>query len=116
MGFRSKLILLALLTNLLRNAWKYTSKMAKASIEFGSCHQNNKQVWYVRDNGASFDMNQTEHLFKTFGRLHSSDEFVGTGIGLTTVQRIIQRHDGEIWAEAEKGQGATFYFHLGQTI
>ncbi len=104
------------LTNLLGNAWKYTGKTAAAKIEFGAQTQATKQLWYIRDNGAGFDMGNADQLFKTFGRLHSKIDFVGTGIGLSTVQRIIHRHGGEIWADSKEGQGATFYFHFGQEL
>lgn len=102
------------LTNLLGNAWKYSSKTDRAIIEFGDRVQAGKQLWYIRDNGVGFDMKNLDRLFKAFGRLHSNKDFSGTGIGLSTVQRIIHRHGGEIWAEAVEGQGATFYFHFGQ--
>lgn len=102
------------MTNLLDNAWKYTSKVETAKIEFGTQLYSGAQVWYIRDNGVGFDMNNVNQLFKTFSRLHSKEDFLGTGIGLSTVHRIIYRHGGKIWAEGKEGQGATFYFHLGQ--
>jgi signal transduction histidine kinase len=102
------------LTNLLGNAWKYSSKQAAARIEFGDITKGMEPVFYIRDNGAGFDMAQAGKLFAPFQRLHRDSEFEGTGIGLATVQRIITRHGGRIWAEAEPEAGATFFFTLGQ--
>ena len=102
------------LDNLLRNAWKFSSGHSCTDITFGrTAGENNTVVYFVRDKGAGFDMEYYEKLFGPFQRLHSPSEFAGTGIGLTTVQRIIQRHGGEVWAEAAPGMGATFYFTLG---
>jgi light-regulated signal transduction histidine kinase (bacteriophytochrome) len=98
------------LENLLGNAWKFTSKKPGARIEFGGVEH--PPTYFVRDNGAGFDMATADKLFGAFQRLHSASEFPGTGIGLATVARIIHRHDGRIWAEAAVGQGATFYFTL----
>ncbi len=98
--------------NLLRNAWKYTSRHKKARIEFGWLDPNGQIVYFVRDDGAGFDPNQIERLFQPFQRLHTTGEFPGTGIGLATVQRIFARHNGKIWAEGSIEQGATFYFTL----
>jgi light-regulated signal transduction histidine kinase (bacteriophytochrome) len=102
----------AVFENLLGNAWKFTGKREAARIEFGSLRDGARITYYVRDNGAGFDMAYASKLFGAFQRLHSAGEFVGTGIGLATVQRIIHRHGGRIWADAQPGQGAVFYFTL----
>lgn len=106
-------LLLVALANLLGNAWKYTAKSSRPVIEFGLLHRGGQRTVFVRDNGAGFPMDQAGRLFAPFQRLHETDEFDGTGVGLATVQRIIHRHGGEIWAEGAVGQGATFYFTLG---
>ena len=103
------------LENLLNNAWKFTSKVPAARIEFGLSHSNGVSTYYVRDNGAGFDPRYTDRLFGAFQRLHSVTEFPGTGVGLATVQRIIRRHGGKIWAEGSLGKGAAFYFTLAPT-
>jgi two-component system sensor histidine kinase/response regulator len=100
------------LTNLLDNAWKFTRHTPNARIEIGCEWQSGHRVFYVHDNGAGFDMLYRDQLFQPFQRLHPQDEFEGNGVGLATVQRIIQRHGGEIWAIGEVGGGATFYFTL----
>lgn len=99
------------LENLLGNSWKFTRQNPNPCIEFGM-EDANGRVYYVRDNGAGFDMAYADRLFGAFQRLHGAAEFEGTGIGLATVQRVIHRHGGEIWADAEVGRGATFYFTL----
>lgn len=100
------------LENLLGNAVKYTSRHARPRIEFG-IQEGAEPVYFVRDNGAGFDMEYGEKLFSPFGRLHGEDEFPGSGIGLSIVERIIRRHGGRVWAEGRKDIGATFYFTLG---
>ena len=98
------------LENLLGNAWKFTGKSAAARIEFGQTHD--RRAYFVRDNGAGFDMAHASQLFGVFERLHTEAEFEGTGIGLATVKRIVTRHAGQVWAESSAGEGATFYFTL----
>jgi signal transduction histidine kinase len=105
-------LLRAVLENLLGNAWKFTGKRERAQIAFGWELMGSVQVYYVRDNGAGFDMAYAEKLFAPFQRLHTSVEFVGTGVGLATVQRIVNRHGGRIWADGVVGEGATFRFTL----
>ena len=105
-------LLKMVMINLLDNAWKYSSRKSIAEIEFGARHTDFGTEYYVRDNGTGFDMKDADKLFRVFTRLHGSSEFNGTGIGLATVQRIISRHGGRIWAEAETGIGATFFFTL----
>jgi light-regulated signal transduction histidine kinase (bacteriophytochrome) len=100
------------LENLLSNAWKFTSKIPEAHIEFGQAQSNGISAYYVRDDGAGFDPRYAGRLFGAFQRLHTASEFPGTGIGLATVMRIVRRHGGHLWAESQIGQGATFYFTL----
>lgn len=100
------------ISNLIRNAWKYTCGVEHPKIEVGKMHEDNRKVFYVRDNGVGFDMRYADKLFIPFQRLHSQGEFRGTGIGLPIVQRVIRRHGGQIWAESEVGKGTTFYFTL----
>lgn len=101
-----------ILTNLIGNAWKYTGKRQDAIIDIGIEVIENTTVYYIRDNGAGFDMSRAQNLFQPFQRLHSQNQFAGTGIGLAIVHNIIQRHGGRIWAESEVGKGSTFYFTL----
>ncbi len=105
-------LLRAALENLIGNAWKFSSKTDQPRIEIGSLSDDGRAVFYVRDNGAGFDMAYANKLFGAFQRLHSGNEYQGTGIGLATVQRIVHRHGGRIWADAKPGKGAAFYFTL----
>ncbi len=99
--------------NLLVNAWKYSARQPVAHIEFGALQiKNGKPAYFVKDDGIGFDMSDAEKIFEPFQRLHDLTEFSGTGIGLATVKRIIQRHGGRVWAEGKVGKGATFYFTL----
>lgn len=100
------------LDNLLRNAWKFTRKKEGAQIEFGSIEQENEKIYFVKDNGAGFEMKYADKLFNIFQRLHKEEDFEGTGIGLVTVKRILDHHGGKVWAEGEAGKGATFFFTL----
>jgi len=109
-----KSLMRSVLQNLMGNAWKYTSKHPSARIEFGARQENDKTVYFIKDDGAGFKMQYANKLFGVFQRLHGVNEFPGSGVGLATVQRIIHRHGGEVWAEAEVERGATFYFTLGQ--
>ncbi len=104
------------LQNLLKNAWKFTSKVSPANIEFGEVDIDNRRTFYIKDNGVGFDNRNKDKLFKEFSRLHNKTEFSGTGIGLAIVYRIITRHGGEIWADSREKQGATFYFRLPEDI
>ena len=101
------------LENLLHNAFKFTGKCDLAVIQVDVMEQNGEQVYFVRDNGAGFDMANAEKIFAPGQRLHGGHEYPGTGIGLSIVQRIITRHGGRIWTESHVGQGTTFYFTLG---
>jgi PAS domain S-box-containing protein len=105
-------MLTAALENLLGNAWKFTIKEEKPIIRLGTRKIKGERTFYVSDNGVGFDPDKADKLFQPFQRLHKEEEFIGSGIGLATVQRIIRRHGGSIWAEGEVGQGATFYFTL----
>jgi two-component system, sensor histidine kinase and response regulator len=98
--------------NLISNAIKYTSKISNPTIEIGSTHDETETIYYIKDNGAGFDMEYYDKLFGVFKRLHSTRQFEGNGVGLAIVQRIIQRHQGRVWAESEINKGATFYFAL----
>ena len=107
-------LLNVVLDNLLGNAWKYTGTTDNAWIAFDVTEHDGERVYRVRDNGVGFDMKYAENLFGSFQRLHGSGEFEGNGIGLATVARIVRRHGGRVWAEAEQDKGATFYFTLGK--
>jgi signal transduction histidine kinase len=102
------------LENLLRNAWKFTKKQPSAQIEFGVLEQKGKPVFFIRDNGAGFNQEEADKLFQPFSRLHSEQDFEGTGIGLAIVSRVIERHQGRVWAESKPGEGATFYFTIAE--
>ena len=108
----SRELLYAALKNLLENAWKFTSKKETAKIQFATTTLNGETVYFVRDNGVGFDMEYVDKLFGTFQRLHPKETYPGTGIGLATVKRVIERHKGRVWAESEVGKSATFYFTL----
>ena len=103
-------LLRVVLDNLIGNAWKFTSLTTKPRIEFGCRRDEQEPVFFVRDNGVGFDDQHAERIFGAFQRLHSSEQFPGNGIGLSTVQRAIHRHGGRIWATASVGCGATFHF------
>ena len=105
-------LLRVVMDNLLANAWKFTSKTESPRIEVGRVEVEGKPAFFVRDNGAGFDSEHADKLFRPFQRLHSESEFEGTGIGLATVQRIVNRHGGRVWAEGKPGRGATFFFAL----
>jgi light-regulated signal transduction histidine kinase (bacteriophytochrome) len=105
-------LLRVVLDNLLRNGWKYTGRQAQPRIEFTTVDENGGRVFVIKDNGAGFDMKYADKLFGVFQRLHSAAEFEGTGVGLATVRRIVNRHGGRIWAEGAVDKGASFYFTL----
>jgi PAS domain S-box-containing protein len=105
-------LLYMVMQNLLANAWKFTRKRSPAKIEFGVARKLGKKVYFIRDNGEGFDMAYVDKLFKPFERLHTENEYVGSGIGLVIVKRVIERHGGTVWAEGEVDKGATFYFTI----
>lgn len=109
-------LLRAALLNLMENAWKFTRKHAHARIEFGVVEAGKSRTYFLRDDGAGFEMSQAPRLFNAFQRLHKDSDFEGTGVGLATVDRIIRRHGGRIWAEGEIERGAVFYFTLSQEV
>jgi light-regulated signal transduction histidine kinase (bacteriophytochrome) len=102
--------------NLLSNAFKYTRQKNPAVVEVGWSNGTEGAAYFVKDNGAGFDMEYAGKLFGVFQRLHRAEEFEGTGVGLAIVQRIVHRHGGKIWAKAEPGKGAAFHFTLGSTV
>jgi PAS domain S-box-containing protein len=104
------------LENLIWNAWKFTSRQPAPRIEFGAVDKSGATVYFVRDNGAGFDMAYADKLFGAFQRLHTAEEFPGTGIGLPTVQRVVRRHGGKVWAEGAVDHGAVFYFTLAPPV
>jgi light-regulated signal transduction histidine kinase (bacteriophytochrome) len=110
--FADKDLLNILMDNLINNALKYSSKSPSPMIEVGCTKINKEDVFYVKDNGIGFEQEFAERMFQTFSRLHSSEEYEGLGVGLATVQRIVHRHGGRIWAEGEVEKGATFYFTM----
>jgi len=105
-------LLALVLENLLGNAWKYTSKVEAAEIHFTVSGSGADSIYSIHDNGVGFDMRFVHKIFKAFQRLHKSDEYEGTGIGLTSVKRMIERHEGRIWIESKIGQGTEVYFTL----
>jgi signal transduction histidine kinase len=107
-------LLHAVLENLLSNAFKFTGKIADATIAVGTALEQGRPAFFVRDNGAGFDATKSARMFTPFQRLHASSEFEGTGIGLSTVKRIVERHGGAIWAESQPGKGAAFFFTMGE--
>ena len=111
-AYGDRALLQSVLQNLLENAWKFTGKHQTAKIEFGLTDRDGSKAYFVRDDGAGFDMKYADKLFGTFQRLHGADEFPGTGVGLAIIQRIIHHHGGQVWAEGEIEKGATFYFTL----
>ncbi len=113
-AYGDRVLLQSVLQNLLDNAWKFTGKHERARIEFGVTEQKGKKAYFVRDDGAGFDMKYVDKLFGTFQRLHRVDEFPGNGIGLAIIQRIVHHHGGQVWAEGEVEKGATFYFTLNE--
>jgi light-regulated signal transduction histidine kinase (bacteriophytochrome) len=112
-AFGDARLLAIVLDNLIGNAWKYSSKTKAARIEVGAIGEGHEAHFFVRDNGAGFDMTYVHKLFGVFERLHSAEEYEGTGIGLATVRRIVERHGGRVWAHGEVDRGASFFFTLG---
>lgn len=108
------LLLRSMLENLISNAWKFTTKNKVAKIEIGATRENQKIIYYIKDNGAGFSMEHSNKLFKIFERFHSETDFPGTGIGLASVHKVIKRHGGRIWAKSEINNGTTFFFTLNE--
>jgi signal transduction histidine kinase/FixJ family two-component response regulator len=117
-AFGDRILLQVMLENLLSNAWKYSSKKSQAIIKFRCCpsKEENFSTFYVKDNGAGFDLSSADRLFEPFQRMHSETQFPGNGVGLASVQRIVNKHGGQIWVEAIPEQGATFYFSLPTSL
>lgn len=115
-AYADKRFMRVVLENLINNAWKYSAHTPDPVIRFGTTFVNNEQTYYISDNGAGFDMTYASKLFAPFQRLHSARDFEGNGVGLATVQRVIHRHGGEVWAEAKVNEGATFYFTLPRPL
>ncbi len=113
-AFGDRNLLKLVFQNLLGNAFKFTGKQAEARIEFGASLLDGHCVYFIRDDGVGFDMRHAQKLFQPFQRMHRNEEFSGTGVGLASVQRIINRHGGRVWAQSEPGKGAVFYFTLGR--
>jgi two-component system sensor histidine kinase/response regulator len=111
-GYADSSLIKQVWINLISNAVKYSAKKNNPQVEIGSFKENGEIIFYVKDNGAGFDMEYSNKLFGVFQRLHSESEFEGTGIGLAIIQRIITRHGGRVWAEGRVNEGATFYFSL----
>jgi signal transduction histidine kinase len=108
-------LLRVVLENLVGNAWKFTAKTPEARIEVGASRDGDRLTFFVQDNGAGFDASRATRLFQPFQRLHKQTDFAGTGIGLATVQRVVERHGGRISARSEPGNGATFSWWLGES-
>jgi light-regulated signal transduction histidine kinase (bacteriophytochrome) len=109
-------LLRTVLENLLDNAVKFTTGSPEALVEFGATRRGGQLVYFVRDNGVGFNMDYGKRLFGAFQRLHAASDFPGNGVGLASVQRVIHRHGGRVWAEAAEGQGATFFWTLPETV